>query len=246
MGLVEMPVSKASPRERQVGGTLGAHRRAEVLDKAVAVFEEKGFAATTLRDIADALAVSRPTLYYYFSSKEEILDELVRNLSMDAVTTVPVLASADAKGYRDALRAAVRSVYVYVAERPKLFRMLTTSETQLPKGSAQRFLMAKADFISRLVLLIDGGIAAGAFRVVNVQVAALGIMSMATMLALTYPDTLGVNDASGADLIADMAVRSLECDTDYPARQPSEVLDRIRKDLDAVQHMIEQRSRPLL
>ena len=50
----------------------------ELYEKAAQLFAEKGFAGTTLQDIANAMGVSRPSLYHYIRSKDELLERLAR------------------------------------------------------------------------------------------------------------------------------------------------------------------------
>lgn len=53
-------------------------RRQEIIHAASHVFRERGFEAATLRDVALALGTDRASLYYYVGSKEELLQEIVR------------------------------------------------------------------------------------------------------------------------------------------------------------------------
>ena len=56
-----------------------AGRRAELLDLAAAMFAERGLRATTVRDIADAAGILSGSLYHHFSSKEAMVDEVLRS-----------------------------------------------------------------------------------------------------------------------------------------------------------------------
>lgn len=51
--------------------------RERILTTAAGLFSEKGFNATSIRDIADALGVTKAALYYHFASKDEILRAIV-------------------------------------------------------------------------------------------------------------------------------------------------------------------------
>ena len=53
-------------------------KRNAVLQTAAQLFNERGFHATSLDDIAERLNVTKPTLYYYVESKDQILLECVR------------------------------------------------------------------------------------------------------------------------------------------------------------------------
>jgi TetR/AcrR family transcriptional regulator, cholesterol catabolism regulator len=53
-------------------------RRDELLDLAATMFADRGLRATTVRDIADSAGILSGSLYHHFSSKEEMVDELLR------------------------------------------------------------------------------------------------------------------------------------------------------------------------
>lgn len=55
-----------------------ATRREELLGLAAGMFAERGLRATTVRDIADAAGILSGSLYHHFSSKEEMVDEVLR------------------------------------------------------------------------------------------------------------------------------------------------------------------------
>ncbi len=51
--------------------------RERIVNVAAALIAEKGFAGTSIKDISDALGVTKAALYYHFASKEEILRAIV-------------------------------------------------------------------------------------------------------------------------------------------------------------------------
>ncbi|MDR1449484.1 MAG: TetR/AcrR family transcriptional regulator [Propionibacteriaceae bacterium] len=53
-------------------------RRDEILDAASRLFTTKGYEATTISDLLDAVGIARGTLYHHFRSKENVLDGLIR------------------------------------------------------------------------------------------------------------------------------------------------------------------------
>lgn len=55
----------------------GLETRAEILRVALRLFTEKGFEATSTRDISEALGLTKSSLYYHFRNKEEIVASLV-------------------------------------------------------------------------------------------------------------------------------------------------------------------------
>ncbi len=67
------------------GEKAGAATYARIKEEAVELFATHGFASTALHQVASRLDITTAALYYYFSSKEELLRELVE----------PILASGD-------------------------------------------------------------------------------------------------------------------------------------------------------
>jgi AcrR family transcriptional regulator len=74
-----------SPRRRDAEGTTSARavRRAELLAAAAEVFAERGYAATTVREVADAAGILGGSLYYHFDSKESIVEEILSTFLND-------------------------------------------------------------------------------------------------------------------------------------------------------------------
>src|SRR2546423_9145143 len=56
-------------------------RKEMIAKKAAKLFKEKGFSATTMRDIAEAIGVEAPSLYNHISSKNEILQQICFNVA---------------------------------------------------------------------------------------------------------------------------------------------------------------------
>jgi AcrR family transcriptional regulator len=77
-----------SGRDRGDGGQGGASTREKILDVALDLFTDQGFDATSMREIAGRLRLTKPSIYYHFASKEEILLALhmrVHELSKEAL-----------------------------------------------------------------------------------------------------------------------------------------------------------------
>jgi AcrR family transcriptional regulator len=77
-----------------------APRRSELLDVAIACFYEKGYAQTTLQDIADRMGFTKAAIYYYAKNKEELLVEIYSGIVEPAIANARALideSEADAE-----------------------------------------------------------------------------------------------------------------------------------------------------
>jgi AcrR family transcriptional regulator len=57
----------------------GLERRAQLMGRATELFAERGYHPTSVSDIVDSLGVGKGVFYWYFSSKEELLGEILRD-----------------------------------------------------------------------------------------------------------------------------------------------------------------------
>lgn len=78
-------------------------RPGEIVEAAVAVFSEKGFAAARLEDIAARAGVSKGAIYLYFANKEELFHAVVTRMAAPNIGRVRTLAETQAGGLREVL-----------------------------------------------------------------------------------------------------------------------------------------------
>lgn len=72
-------------------------RKSEILDAAEQLFTTKGYSATTITDILTKVGIAKGTFYYYFKSKEEVMDAIVMRVIEDDVAQAKLIASDTSK-----------------------------------------------------------------------------------------------------------------------------------------------------
>lgn len=70
-------------------------RDSEVVEKAIGVFYRKGFAATSIQDLADELGMLKSSLYYYITSKDALLRRIFEDSHAGAVEVVERVLALD-------------------------------------------------------------------------------------------------------------------------------------------------------
>jgi AcrR family transcriptional regulator len=88
-------------------------RPGEILEAALIVFAEKGFAAARMEDIAMRAGVTKGTIYLYFPSKEEVFKSLARQHVGATLSD----AMEQAKGYQGSVRDFLAMVLAVMAEK---------------------------------------------------------------------------------------------------------------------------------
>lgn len=92
-----------------------AKRQREIIDAAAEIFHRKGYSATSVQDIADAVGILKGSLYYYIDSKDDLLFQMLLEVHEDAKGIVEETAVLDLPPV-DRLRAYVRRHVEYNAQ----------------------------------------------------------------------------------------------------------------------------------
>lgn len=145
-------------------------KREAVLRMAAQVFNEKGYLAATLDEVAERLHVTKPTLYYYVKSKDEILYECVRiglTMLQDAISEV----GASGGTAMDKLVAATHK-YTEIVTMDFGMCVIRVGEAPLPPESQSKLRRIKAGIDLEFRELIRLGIAEGSIAPCDPKLAA--------------------------------------------------------------------------
>ncbi len=105
-------------------------RRDQIFEAGARLFAEKGYGRTSLQEVADALGVTKPALYYYYRSKEELLFEIT-SFVMDRVTADLREVSAREVPPLEKLRDLVRRYVLFFASHPHELTIMSTEVDSL-------------------------------------------------------------------------------------------------------------------
>jgi len=176
-------------------------RPAEILDAALAVFAEKGYAATRMDDIAQRAGVTKGTIYLYFQSKDAVFRSLVKESIGATIEGVAAAAASFEGSATDLLRMILRGIgtFARVGDRVVLPKIIIAEAGNFP---------ALAEFYRREVIdrglglltsVIARGIARGEFRAVNPEHAARLCIGP-LLVAIFWRTTFGRFDTVPYDL----------------------------------------------
>ncbi|WP_119964096.1 TetR/AcrR family transcriptional regulator [Simplicispira lacusdiani] len=173
------PWASAPDREQQ----REAKRRA-VLQAAAELFNERGFHATSLDDIAARLNVSKPTLYYYVKNKDEILLQCVRQgLEM---TLEGIEASRQAGGKAvDQLRACMQA-YADIVMQPFGMCLIRVGDEEVPEPSRTELRRMKSEIDHAFRRLVAQGVQEGSLAPCDPKMTAFAIAGALSWIGRWY------------------------------------------------------------
>ena len=186
-------------------------RRRQIEDVASALFSSRGYAATSMRDIARALDLQGGSLYAHIPSKEAVLAAIVEEAAEEfhaAVRPVAERPGPAAGRLREMVAAHVR-VVTGGRERAQVFLFEWTFLGEERRQAVRRSRAAYQGYFERVVA---EGVAAGELDTPDPRLAAVFILSAMNAIAHWYrPDgALGPDDLAAH--YADLFLRGLRAD----------------------------------
>ncbi len=171
--------------------TLDSSVRQRLLRAASDLFAQKGYAATTVREIVAAVGVTKPVLYYYLGSKEGLYLELMQSTSQSFLKLLdePVPAGATASQRIKRLGELAFQVFCEHLQTMKIMHAIYYGP---PQGAPfVDFDALHQRFQDEVLRLVQEGMAGGEFRVGDAEVmtwALLGAEHLAMQFELCMPE----------------------------------------------------------
>ena len=199
-----------APRPSLARKPRSAAQRKTILDAASLLFIEKGFGGTNINDIADAIGVTRTAVYYYFPSKEAMLEALTKDVTEHASEIAAEVAQSSELPPDEVLHELILRHAELVLQRPLQFRVAERSESSLPATQRQAAQAARRAVRDRFVEVIRRGVDQGVFHPVDPAVAAFSIIGMCNWCAWWFDERRAEPIAPIAQQIAAFGMRMLE------------------------------------
>jgi TetR/AcrR family transcriptional regulator len=174
---MEMPITPGPPVQADVPEQ-DEHARTRLLNAAVHVFDRKGYAAASVREIAELAGVTKPALYYHFGSKEgvfvAILDQAQRQFTQSLGKAIARPGSA-----RDRIVALCEDVYGLFGQNVPIARVAHAVFLGPPDGMPPYDVSVfESRFRQTIEQMAADGLAAGEFRSVPPRDVALAVMGI--------------------------------------------------------------------
>lgn len=152
-------------------------KKERILEEALRLFYERGFRGTSLEAIAESMEMTKPFVYGVYERKTDILYDIsLRNIS---ISLEAVVAGCEGPGTAsDRLADVARRLTQVCIEHREAVTVFFREEASLEPEHLLIINDLKGQLDARVAALLEEGVAAGEFRMVDVRTASLAIGGM--------------------------------------------------------------------
>jgi len=133
-----------------------------ILDSAQKLFIEQGFDQTSIAQLLEVTQIARGTLYYYFSSKEEIMDAIIERSVAQAFSKAELLASKKEGSILERLMGALLALNLHQEQGQEILAHLHQPQNALLHEKTNQILLERGPQI--LLPIIEDALAKGEMK----------------------------------------------------------------------------------
>jgi TetR/AcrR family transcriptional regulator, cholesterol catabolism regulator len=184
--------------------------REGIIEAAARIFSEKGYDATSMQDIADAVNLQKASLYHHFSSKQEILADIL-DRALDLINSRLELVLSQSLSPDEKLRQAMVSYLETIAENQNLSAVLLLELRALPPDLKVLHASRREKFERLWRDLIIEGTQQQKFNNVDASLTGRAILGVMNWTVTWYRSDGARSAREIAELFADLLLDGLRC-----------------------------------
>jgi AcrR family transcriptional regulator len=161
-------------------------RQEQVRAAALRLFKEKGYHATSMRDIAEAVGINKGSLYSYIKSKEDLLVPVFEQAQGVLLSEIEQIAADASLSPTERLKRAIHAHVTAVADNLDVLTVYLSEWRQLATESLAVNRHQRERYASLFHQILRDGIAAGEFRPMDTRIVMLGMIGMCNYLFRWY------------------------------------------------------------
>jgi TetR/AcrR family transcriptional regulator len=158
--------------------------RAKILAAAEELFAARGFAGTSVRDIARSAGVNPAMIHYYFGNKESLYRAIIESAA-STIRALLITATSSAQTLEETLSRFVSGYANYIFSHTNLARVL--HRELLAGGSYLKQIMQPATNYKILREALSDAVSRGDMRNIDIDLAPISLMGMIVVFQLIQP-----------------------------------------------------------
>jgi AcrR family transcriptional regulator len=183
--------------------------RKQVLEQnAAALFREKGYSASSMRDLAQMMGIEPASLYSHIRSKEELLQNICMPLAQDLFQGLKVIVQQNASA-KEKLSKAL-SAHLEIITRDTNYALVFLNEYRhLSEPFRTEFLSMRKEYEQQFMLILRQGIRSGEFRKIDEKITTLTLLSAINSTPQWYRKESSFTPDALASQLTDILVNGL-------------------------------------
>ena len=186
-------------------------KKSWILDRAGMLFWQKGYHGTSMRDIADACDCKAANIYNYFKAKENILFEVIKDITEQAVDSVSHLDDESTASPVQQLRSFIDSHLSVLVQMKKSSVLISDTGLQNLTREHLKVIIELRDKYERIMSkVISRGIESGDFTVKDIKITVYLISSVIIRSTIWFSPKGRLSADEVVDIIFDFVYRGIK------------------------------------
>jgi AcrR family transcriptional regulator len=185
-------------------------RKEQVIRSAAELFKEKGYAASSMRDLAQKLGIEAASLYSHIKSKEEILQTLCFDMAADFRESLEKVEKQNVSA-REKLSLGIIGHVNVMARDLTASAVFMNEHRHLSNPYLRDFLLLRINYINRFKGIIEEGVSKGEFKKnIDTKLAVMTLFSSLNWMPMWYSPEGSIEPKELGQQLADMLVNGLK------------------------------------
>jgi len=162
-------------------------RKKQFLDESLKMIHEKGYKATTMRDLADRMGFEVSNIYNFIDSKEALLESYLFQISEDFHTGIDHIVESS-HSPTGKLEALISLNIRLTSTKPYQVGLLVNEWRNLKEPKLRKFTDRRAEYEEKVRNIIREGIESGEFRAFDMDIITHAVLSSVRWIYYWYTD----------------------------------------------------------
>jgi AcrR family transcriptional regulator len=185
-------------------------RKEQVIRSAAELFREKGYAASSMRDLAQKLGIEAASLYSHIKSKEEILQHLCFDMAAEFRKSLAEVEKKEVTA-SEKLKLGIIGHIQVMAKDLTASAVFMNEHRHLSQPYLRDFLLLRINYINRFKSIIEAGAKKGEFKdSIDKKLAVMTLFSSLNWMPMWYDPSSKIVPQDLGQQLADMLVNGLK------------------------------------
>ncbi len=185
-------------------------RKEQVIRKAAELFREKGYAAASMRDLAQMLGIEAASLYSHIKSKEEILRTLCFDMAAEFRSSLNEVEDQNITAAEKLRKGIIGHIQV-MARDLTASAVFMNEHRHLSQPYLRDFLLLRINYINRFKKIIEFGVQNGEFKdTIDKKLAVMTLFSSLNWMPMWYDPGSAIEPVQLGIELSDMLVNGLK------------------------------------